>query len=220
MENARIITALKAQIRHPDRISVYLDGEFAFGLARIIAAWLRIGEALSDEKIEQLRKHDSLEKAHQAALHLLSYRPRAENEIQRKLVEKGYSEEECDAVMERLRQAGLVGDGKFAQQWVDNRLEFRPRGRRMVTAELRQKGVADEEIEQALSGLPDEETLAYDAAVRAARKLEGQDWETFRKRLAGHLARKGFTYETIAPVLRKVWEETREQSRSKNKFED
>ena len=50
------ITALKAQKRNPNRINVYLDGIFAFGLARVVAAWLQVGQTLSDEKIELTSK--------------------------------------------------------------------------------------------------------------------------------------------------------------------
>ena len=124
MEQARKVTALKAQKRNPERINVYLDGEYVFSLARIVAAWLQIGQELDDEKITQLRERDSLEKAHQAALHLLSYRPRAEQEIRRKLTEKGYAEVEIDTVIERLRIGGLLGDSQFAREWATNRSEF------------------------------------------------------------------------------------------------
>ncbi len=214
MNLARKVTGLRAQKRNPERINVYLDGEYAFSLARIVAAWLQIGQELEEEKISRLREQDSLEKAHQAALKLLSYRPRAEKEIRQKLAEKGYSEAEVGAVVARLQTAGLLGDSRFAQEWVNNRSEFRPRSRRLIKAELRQKGVAEDDIEQALNGLPDEEALAFDAAMKAARKLRGADWETFRKRLLGHLGRKGFSYETISPVIRKVWEEVGEASSS------
>lgn len=214
MGETRTVTALKAQKRNPERINVYLDGEFAFGLARIVAAWLHIGQVLSDEKIEQMRMRDSLEKAYQLAVNLLSYRPRAEAEITRGLRDKGYSDAHCAEVVERLKNAGLVGDGHFARQWVENRVEFRPRSHRMIAAELRQKGVAEEAIRQALDELPDEEALAYDAAKRASRKLSRLDWETFRKRMYGHLARKGFGFEATDSAIRRVWKEVRQEQNS------
>ncbi|MBN1371831.1 MAG: RecX family transcriptional regulator [Anaerolineaceae bacterium] len=206
------ITALKAQKRNPERINVYLDGEFAFGLARIVAAWLHIGQVLSEERIERLRQEDALEAAYQRALLALSYRPRSEQEVQRKLTEAGYDEAVRQAVIERLRNGGLVGDEQFAQAWVENRQAFRPRSKRMLAAELRQKGVGNEEIEQALLGAVDDETMAYEAGARYARKLTAVDWETFRKRLSGYLGRKGFGYETVSVAVRRIWQELREGS--------
>ena len=51
----RKITAIEVQKRRPNRVNIHLDGEFAFGLARIVAAWLRVGQELSEEKIEELQ---------------------------------------------------------------------------------------------------------------------------------------------------------------------
>ena len=65
------ITALTLQKRNRERVNVYLDGEYAFGLARIVAAWLVVGQELSDEKITQLRIEDEREVAYQRALRLI-----------------------------------------------------------------------------------------------------------------------------------------------------
>jgi regulatory protein len=203
----RRITALKAQKKNPNRINVFLDGEFAFGLSRITAAWLRIGESVSEERVEQLQEKDGLEVAYQRALELISIRPRAEKEIRQRLVEKGFATGAVEVVLERLRSAELVGDEQFARTWAENRAVFRPRGHRMVAAELRLKGIGQETIEQTLSELPSEETLAYEAAKKITRRLEGLDWENFRKKMAGHLGRKGFGFEIVAQVTRQIWQE-------------
>ena len=209
----RTVTALTAQKKNPNRINVFLDGEFAFGLSRIVAAWLRIGALLTDEKIAQLQQQDSLEIATQRAIDLLSYRPRAEAEIRKRLSESGFGSAEIEEVLGRLREAGLVSDANFARAWADNRTTFRPRSHRMVAAELRQKGVADETIEQALSELPDDADLAYQTAARYARRLDGLDWEDFRKKMSGHLGRKGYTYDVVAEVTRRIWNEIHGEAR-------
>ncbi len=203
------ITALKAQVKNPNRISVFLDGEFAFGLARIVAAWLKIGQVLSEAEIERLKQQDTLEVAYQKMLRFLSYRPRSQAEVLRKLNEQGYSAPVIEATVQRLKDNQLLSDDQFAQTWVENRSTFRPRSKRMLAMELRQKGVEDDVIEQALAGTEDESSLAYQAGVKYARRLSGVDWETFRKRLGAYLMRRGFSYGTIAPVLRTVWDEIR-----------
>ena len=81
----RKITALQAQKRNPQRVNVYLDGEFAFGLSRITAAWLQIGQVLSEEKIVELQAADEIEVAYQKALHYLSFRTRSEDEVRKNL---------------------------------------------------------------------------------------------------------------------------------------
>ena len=66
----QIITALKVQKKNANRVNVYLDGEFAFGLARITAAWLRKGQILSNREIDSLKSADEIEVAYQRALNL------------------------------------------------------------------------------------------------------------------------------------------------------
>jgi regulatory protein len=200
------ITALKAQKRNPQRVNVYLDGEFAFGLARITAAWLSVGQEIGDEKIAELQAQDTSEVAYQQAARLLQRRQRSGAEIRRNLETHHFSEEVITGVLERLTENGLINDLRFAQDWVDNRNEFRPRSRKALAAELRLKGLSREAIQQALNGL-DEEALAYQVALKHSRKLQGAAWAEFRQKLAGFLTRRGFDYAVAAQAARRVWEE-------------
>src|SRR4030042_1896254 len=111
------ITALKVQKRDSNRINVFIDDEFAFGLYRITAAWLRIGQELSDEKIASLLTIDANEGAFHQALRLLEYRPRSEDEIRKNLQQHGVEETVIEGVLEKLRRGGLVYDQKLAKQW-------------------------------------------------------------------------------------------------------
>lgn len=121
------ITALKLQKHNPQRINVYLDGEYAFGLSRILAAWLAVDQNISDEKIAQLQDQDGQESAYQQALQFLNYRQRSQAEVRKNLQTHQVSEQIIASVLERLRNNGLVNDQSFAQNWVENRIEFRPR---------------------------------------------------------------------------------------------
>lgn len=203
------ITALSLQKRNRQRVNVFLDGEFAFGLARIVAAWLEVGMELSDEKIAQLRAEDGREFAYQQALKLLNYRYRTTAELRRALKEKDVSEEEINNVMERLQQSGLVDDTRFAEAWIENRSEMRPRSRRALAFELQQRGVDRQVIEESLASV-DEDELAYQAALKQSRKLKGLEWQDFRQKMYGFLARRGFSYEISAPVVARIWAELNE----------
>lgn len=194
------ITALERQKRHEDRISVYLDGEFAFGLPDTEAAHLRVGQVLSDEAIEALRAIDALSRAVDRAVRLLARRPYSVEEIRRYLASKDIAPGVIDATLARLEDLGYVDDRAFAQYWVENRERFRPRGARALRYELRQKGIADAIITQVLEGLDPVES-AYAAAQDKARRLRGLDRRTFRTRLGDFLARRGFEYETIREVV-------------------
>lgn len=202
----REITGIKAQKKNPERVSVYLDGEYAFGLSRITAAWLQIGQRLSEEKINSLREQDESEVAYQRALILLNHQQRTSHEIRQKLIEKGFSSTRVEEVVDRLTQAGLVEDGQYALLWVENRNTYHPRSRRLIRMELRQKGVAEDQIDQALLGSAEDDELATQAAMQQIRKYSDLDWPEFRKKMSAFLLRRGFSYGTVAPVVRSIWE--------------
>ena len=201
------ITALVVQKRNPNRVNIYLDGEYAFGLALIVAAWLKVGLELDEEKIKRLQVEDAHERAIQQAMLFLSYRPRSESEIRQNLRKHEYSDEVIDRTLERLRQDGLANDDQFARAWVENRSTFRPRSRRLMAMELRLKGLDQEAVSSAVETV-DDAALAYEAAQKRVPRFKDLEWIEFRKKLSGFLTRRGFSYAVIAPLVTRIWNET------------
>ncbi|NLE45981.1 MAG: RecX family transcriptional regulator [Chloroflexi bacterium] len=202
------ITALRYQKRDTERVNVYIDGQFAFGLAAILAARLRVGQTLSGDEIAKYRVQDDVEKAHGRALNFLSYRPRSEYEVRQYLRKRDLDEDIIDSVVERLTRADLVNDDEFARYWVENRSQFRPRSLRALQYELRQKGVSDEAISRALSDV-DEELMVRKIALASARRFKRLAPQDFRRKLTAHLARKGFSYDLIKPLVDEMLDSTR-----------
>lgn len=201
------ITALEVQKRNPNRVNVYLDGEFAFGLARIVGARLKVGDVLDEAKIQKIQAEDARERAFQQAMLFLSYRARSEAEIRTNLRKHEIPEAVIEETLARLRQDGLANDDQFARAWVENRTAFRPRSRRRMAMELRQKGLDEETASTALADMNDE-ALAYEAARKRAARVAELEWQEYRKKLSAFLARRGFSYSVIAPVVTKIWNET------------
>ena len=205
----RKITAIVRQKRNPERVSILLDEEYAFGLTRIVAAWLQVGQYLSEEKIDSLQAEDAQEVAYLIAIKYLDYRERSETEIRAHLNKRDINERVIEDVIDRLLRSGLVDDHRFAANWVENRLEFRPRGRRALSYELRQKGISEEIIRETLDSINDEE-LAYQAAMKKAKNYQSLEWDEFRKKMLGFLSRRGFSYNITSTILTRVWDELNE----------
>jgi regulatory protein len=201
------ITAIEPQQKNPQRVNVYLDGEYAFSLAAIVAAWLKMGQDLGEEKIASLKVEDEREVTYQKALHFLSYRPRASVEVRQNLMKRGISGPLIEETLNRLQRAGLVNDEAFARDWVENRNTFRPSGKQALRMELRRKGLSDEIVQSVLDTQVDEQPLAFEAARKYARRLADLEWSGFRQKLGSFLIRRGFTYTAIAPVVSEVWKE-------------
>ena len=205
----RRISAVEPQQKNPRRINIYLDGEYAFGLSSIVAAWLKVGQELSEEKIASLQAEDASEIAYQKALHFIGYRPRSSAEVRQNLTKRGIAEDLVEQTVARLQQAGLVNDQEFVRAWIENRNTFQPRSRLALRLELRRKGLIDETIQPVLDEQVDEQVLALEAARKYARRLAGLEWPEFRKKLGGFLARRGFSYTTLSPVVSEIWKESR-----------
>ena len=203
---AGVITALTVQQKNKERVNVYLDGRFAFGLAALEAVRLRRGQALSDEDIAALLQRDEAHKVHEAALRYLDYRPRSVAEVRQHLKSKQAAPGIIEEVIERLTSVGLLDDRAFARYWLENRRDFNPRGARALRLELRQKGVPDDIIAEVLAG-GQEDDDAYRAALAQARKIRTSDPREFRRKLEAHLARRGFSYETAREATARAWQE-------------
>ena len=200
------ISKLQAQKKNKNRINVYLDEEFGFSMQAIVGLSLKVGQELSDEAITDLKHADACENAHNRSLHFLSFRPRSCFEVEKYLKGKETDPEIIAEVSSRLLRAGLLDDVAFARSWVENRETFRPRGSWGLRNELRQKGVADDTIAEALEGM-DFVDSAYRAAMRRSERLAHLDRRAFQRRIGDFLKRRGFSYGVIRSVVDHLWDE-------------
>ncbi len=169
-------------------------------------------DALASRRwISPLRSEIDYARALDTAVRFLAQRPRSEYEVRQRLRRAGANAEVTESVLAQLRQHGFVDDQAFAEYWVEQRQTFRPRGARLLRSELAQHGIARAGAEAATAPLGETaERDAYRAAARRAPRLRGLDYATFSTRLAQWLARRGFDWETITPVVARLWAEQAE----------
>lgn len=204
------VTLLERQKKNPERVNVYLDGEFAFGLNVMDALQLKKGQELDETSIAELQHKDSIVKAIDVAVNLLSYRPRSKHEIRQKLGKKGYEEFVIETAIERMVTMGYLDDHAFARFWIESRNRSKPRGKRALSYELRNKGVSDAIIRDLLDDMVDENAGAYEAAQKRIRRMRGKTQYEFKQKVGAFLQRRGFNYEAVNQVLETVIEELQE----------
>jgi regulatory protein len=199
------ITEIRDQVRDPGRVSLFIDGEFRIGLDRRIVEerGLAVGKILTPDDLTTLETLEQVSRAFDRALRLLSFRPRSKSEVEIRLRRAGFDSAVIDKAMERLVESGYLDDREFARNWVETRLEHRPRGKRLLAAELRSKGVSRQVVDDALEGtdIDEREHAMQLARVRVAR-LGGLDADTRRRRLIGYLQRRGFGWDAVQHALR------------------
>lgn len=205
------ITALD---RKPRRRSfeLQIDGEPALSVSPDIRVQfgLRAGDEISSERLSAVRDAEERHAAMKSALRLLSYRPRSEREIRERLTKRGVQAEIQDATVTRLKETGLIDDEAYARSFAESRLRTSPRGRRLIAAELRTKGVSKPIADEATVDI-DEREAAHRAAARRARGLTKASFTEFRRRLGDFLVRRGFDYETAGDTVSRLWSETRDE---------
>ena len=201
------VTALRPTRRDPERISVDLDGAFAFALpAQLVAdERIEIGDALDEARVAALLGADQMARATEAALVFLAYRPRSEREVRDRLRRGGYEAEAIDHVIARLHEWRYLDDADFARRWVENRAAHRPRGKRLLQQELRTKGIDSETAREVIAEADlNEEAAAEGIARRRLPTYAGDDPAAIRRRLSAYLARRGYGYDVIRVALERV----------------
>lgn len=199
-----VITAITPQRHDPDRLNIFLDGEFAFGLHAdlVLEHGLYPDLELEEVTVREILVADEVRRAIAAALNSLSYRARSEGEIAQKLRQKGFPAPAIEATLERLRGWHYVDDADFASRWIENRQEHRPRSERMLAQELRQKGVDTDTIAETIADAGiDEVGDARELAAKQRAKLAPLDPETRTRRITGFLSRRGYSWEVIRQAL-------------------
>lgn len=205
-----------------ERVRLYVDDEeeprAELALDLFFRAGLARGDEITEARLQALVREDETYRARAAALNLLAHRARSREELRRRLRRKDYPDPVIEETLGWLEERDYVDDRAFAESFVRDRLRLKPRGRVGLIQELRKKGVDPDLAEtviadvMAAEGVRESE-LARDAADAWARKNRSalrkakaskEDWRRARRRLYGHLARRGFAPDAVRGAIEAV----------------
>lgn len=205
-----IITAIEFQKKNKDRVNLYVDGEYLLSLyAELIYKYrLEKGQEVDREKLVEILKMDEYEKAKNKALQSITRAEKSEKKMREKL-SKDFEEDTIEQVIEFLKKYSLIDDERFAERIVSNDVNFKRVGKNKIKQNLYSKGIAREEIENAISEIDREKELenAIYLAEKKISKIKSTDKRVIKNKLYQHLAYKGFDYETINSAIRRVLED-------------
>jgi regulatory protein len=146
--------------------------------------------------------------ARQICLRLLAAGPRTRAQLASALRRRRVPEEVAEAILGRFAEVGLIDDAAFARAWVESRHHGRGLARRALSAELRERGVAAEEVRAAVSALGDQDEIATARRLVAKRAAvsRGRPLPARMRQLVGMLARKGYPAGLAYQVVREALE--------------
>ena len=196
------VTAIESVTRHKMRVS--LDGEPAFVFTdKEIREWNLEEEMVLDDSEEQALLQYVSREAARTAMNLLVKRAYAEAELYRKLRDQGYSEFFAGKGIEYVSAYHYLDDARYARQMIGSRKDTM--SRKMMVSRMRQKGLSDEVIQEAMEEADWTDEMGLTREIRrrfsSAEQIESLT-DKDRQKLIQSLMRKGYGYSDIQHVIR------------------
>lgn len=140
------------------------------------------------------------------AYFFLKFRLRTEKELENYLLKKinntNYSQKDVKNVIEKLKKDNLINDAKFTELYIKTRLTLKPRGRKLLIQELKNKGIASSLIEEYFNNNKiDEEKSAYDTIKKYWKRLNNLNQKKFYEKSMRILLSRGFSYEIAKKTI-------------------
>ena len=196
------ITEIK-QVGKTNKYKIYVDDEFFATLLDedIVKNHLKSGLEIEEEKLRTICFEGQKLVALDCAMKLLGTYPKTEKELRRYLKEKGYTLDTIDYTCEKLKEYKFLDDSSFADMFI--KANKGKKGKRLISFELKQKGVPEHIISLKLENLEEEPCLPL-----ALKFMKGKPKdEKTKQKLYRHLASKGFGSESIFDALRQIFKE-------------
>jgi regulatory protein len=198
-----VITSIKQQ-KNKNRVNVYLDDKFGFGidLDNFVLLHLKIDQELTEKEIGDIVKKAEYQKTFDKLLRFVMVRPRSEKEVTDYFKRKKVHESMHEKLFEKLKHLELLNDAKFAKWWIDQRIQFKNKSKRVIQIELRQKGIGKEIIDEVFSEtVIDEEKMARELLAKKMYKWKNLEPREAKQKTSQYLAGKGFSWDVIRKVI-------------------
>lgn len=217
------ITKLTAGVRDPNRVNVFLDGNFAFSLdvSQVIDLGVKVGQKINKDRLKQLQDASEFGKLYQRTLEWVLTRPHSVREtrnylrrrkIKRQQLNRQREREEkrplpeiqdeiAELVMDKLIEKKYLDDLRFAKFFIENRFVRKGVSHKRLRMELKQKGVSDENIKLAFS----EVTRNEDEEILKMIKKKRAKYNDFK--LVNYLVRQGFEFGRAKDAVEKSHQE-------------
>ncbi len=141
--------------------------------------------------------------AYDAALDYLTPKDRTQREIEIYLDGENYSEIEIINTVERLKNSGLIDDARYAENFIESRLNTKPVSKRRLMQQLEEHFIGQDIVADALTRI--DEGMEYDNARRVDDKFYRQfsklEEEERLKRVGLRLSARGYDYDCIKQII-------------------
>ncbi|MGE6631781.1 recombination regulator RecX [Bacillus sp. NPDC077027] len=204
------ITKISAQQNRTDRVNIFLDEKYAFSVDMdvLVQHELKKGMELDESDMIEIQFGDSVKKGFQQAVDYLSYRMRSIKEVTDYLKKKEVPAPAISEIIHKLKHFKYINDLEFAEAYVSTHRKTNSKGPAVLKRELKQKGIEDDFIEQAL--IQYSQDLQLEEAVKQVQKLvkkeKNRSSKEIEQRIKLQLQRKGFSFDLIDKALQEAYD--------------
>lgn len=202
------ITKIEIQKNNKNRVNIYLNDSFAFGidLNIMIKYSLAKNVELEEEFIDEILKAEEEINAYNYALSVLARNAKSEKQLRTKMQEKGYDRQFIDNAIIRLKQQKYIDDERYSEMLINSKINNSKYGKRKIKGTLYEKGINPEIIDEKLSQISEEDELerAYNLAAKKLRTLKEEDTRKISIKLSNYLVNKGFEFSTVKKAVSRL----------------
>lgn len=204
------ITKVEVQKRNKDRYSIYIDGEYSFGIYEnvLINYGLCKGMKIEKDFLEDVLKKEEQECANSYALKLLNFKMRTTQEIRKRMREKEYTDDIIDETIDYLNYLNYLDDEDYARKFIRDKSNLKNMGKERIKRELYMKGIDNEIISNSIEDIIDDDDEYEKAKEIAIKKLEttykNDDKNARYRKLGGLLQRRGYSMNIVMPLLKEL----------------
>ena len=198
------VLSIQSQKRRKNRFTITFDSGNVFGVSGdvLLSNPLQVDQVLTDEELVDFQNEESLQTIRRQTLNLLSFRMRSSAELTLRLKQKGHNLEQISVILEELKSKGYVNDFEFATLFIKDCVERKKLGRMAVLNQIHRHQIPNEVLDPILDLFYDKnptDDLICSIILKFMKNRKSSFKE--RKRLVGHLKRKGYSWADIEPVV-------------------
>jgi regulatory protein len=194
------ITALKQQVKNPERVSIFIDEKYDFSLSldELVKYKLRKDQELSAGEIKKFKKISADGKLRARALEWLLIRPHSEREFKDYLYRKKAEPDQIESLVTEFTAKKYLDDAKFALWFVDLQAR-RGKSTRAIRSELYKKGISGEVAGDSLAGDSDNEVERLKSVIEKKQNLSR--YKNDKVKFIKYLTSQGFNYSDVKREL-------------------
>ncbi len=197
LKTFRMISKIEPQKRK-GRYNVYINDMFAFGVDEevLLRFELKKGLHVTPELQKEIEAEDTFAKAYSKTLNYLSHSLRTEKQIRDYLV-KNEIDIYTDRIIGTLKELKLIDDLIYSESYVRTMANVNQKGPRNIEQDLKQRGVSEHTIMDALMEYPEEQQLenAIDLAEKKWTKTKNSSTFESIQKVKQYLVNKGYNFE-------------------------